>query len=106
MSGFSQSLQILPPNLTTQIFLVYESDIFFSNFSKNLPIPKYFKFPTLQWGAVRVLSGVTNIASKSDVFMIFSKFFRKLSYKKRTKFEILNSVVFNVSMFFTKFELN
>ena len=56
--------------MNNQILLVYEIGKFpdFQNISRKFILKNFsiFEFPTLKLGAVRVLSGVANLASKSQ----------------------------------------
>ena len=83
LSGYSQELRILPPNLTAQILVA------FKKISENLRIfPSKFEIPNHVMGALRELSGVASLASSYDCsnlcsfrdmtfFEIFSKGFQK-----------------------------
>ena len=81
LSEYSQGLRIWPP---IKKFSEIPNKLFFKN----------LKFPTLYLGTIRVLSRFANLASnydcssfcvlkfsRYDVFVIFSKFFRKLNFE-------------------------
>ena len=100
LSGNSHGLRILPPNLTSQILVVFYDDVFcdfFKYFQKNINFKKFknfVKFSILLLKTVRVLSELATLASEYDcsnlccfgdmtVFRIFSKFFKELRYRHR-----------------------
>ena len=75
----------------------------FLKISRNINF-SFFEILTLLLGAVRVFSGVANLASNSHFsnpcsfrdmtfFVIFSKIFKNLDFKKFTKLEITISAV-------------
>ena len=73
LSGYSQELRILPPNLTAQILVA------FKKISDNLRIfPSKFEIPNPVMGAFRVLSGVASLASSYDCSTLCS--FRDMTF--------------------------
>ena len=107
LSGYSHGLRILPPNLTSQILLVFEIWRFlwfFQKFPKKTDFKNSKKFSILLLEIVRVLSGLATLASEYDCsnpcffgdmtfFRIFRSFSKNIDIEKFTKFEVLISIV-------------
>ena len=77
LPGYSQEMQFLPPNTTAQVLVLSRYEVF-CDFSKKISenLSNFFfqnlKFLTLLLGAVRVLSGVPNLACKFDYSILGS----------------------------------